>query len=234
MKLMILILSVIAAVAAAFGIFICCEKLIVPPDYYFYQFHPLAEQAMIYLTVIPIVTLIGVVLGRFDRRRVEALEDMYDLFFIWRRLGKARLVLIAAWLFSLYCCMTSATVVTEDQIICHSFLHPSGVIHDYDDVTHIRAAFGQKRFAVLEYKKKGNFYYQIELNKKVKTFSIPSVNEDIERYADETYLELEDFDKRLVNLGIPKQSDKKGWESCDLDREYVERFCRIIAFHGKS
>lgn len=97
----------------------------------------------------------------------------------------------------------------------------------------IYTAFGQKRFTFLEYEKKGNFYYQIELDGKKKVFYTPSVNEDIEKYADETYLELEDFDRKLVSLGIPKQSSEKGWEACDLDQEYVERFRRIIAFIKK-
>lgn len=159
---------------------------------------------------------------------------MYDLFFVWRRLGKGRLVLIALWAVCMYFCVTSATIVTKDKIICHSPMHPSGIAYDYKDVSGIHAAFGQKRFAILEYQKKGNFYYEIELGGKKKVFYTPSVNEDVRRYEDETYLELEDFDHRLVLLGIPKQSSEKGWESCDLDREYVERFRRIIAFHKES
>lgn len=234
MKAVILIISVIAAVAVLFGIIISMEKLVLPKEYYFYQYHPLAEKAMIYLIVIPVVTFLGVVLGRLRRTRDEVLEDMYDLFFVWRRLGKGRLVLIVLWAACMYCCITSATVVTKDKIICHSPIHPSGTVYDYKDVTEIHAAFGQKRFAVLEYQKKGNFYYDIELDGKMKVFYTPSVNESIERYTDETYLELEDFDQKLMALGIHKQSSEKGWEACDLDREYVERFLRIIAFHGEQ
>lgn len=233
-RLFALVFFIIAAVAVLFGVFISLEKLILPQDYYFYQYHPLAEKAMIYLLVIPVVTFFGVVLGRLRRRRDEVLEDMYDLFFVWRRLGKGRLVLIALWAVCMYFCVTSATIVTKDKIICHSPMHPSGIVYNYKDVSKIHAAFGQKRFAILEYQKKGNFYYEIELGGKKKVFYTPSVNEDVRRYEDETYLELEDFDHRLVLLGIPKESSEKGWEACDLDREYVERFRRIIAFHKES
>ena len=59
-------------------------------------------------------------------------------------------------------------------------------------------------------------------------FSVPSTNSDIERYTDDTYLELEEFDLALTDLGIPKKSSAKGWEHCDFDDCYVERFLRII------
>ena len=41
-------------------------------------------------------------------------------------------------------------------------------------------------------------------------------------------MELEEFDQALVELGIKKEADKTGWENCDFDKEYVDRFLRII------
>ncbi|MCI9168594.1 MAG: hypothetical protein HFH01_10510 [Dorea sp.] len=82
----------------------------------------------------------------------------------------------------------------------------------------------------MEYQKRGNFYYQVSLDGKKIVFSTSDINENIARYDDETYLELEDFDRRLTALGIPKQADEKVFEDCDLDVEYVERFRRIIAY----
>lgn len=232
-KMCLLAILIVAGVGALLGVCIFFEKLLLPRDYYFYQYHALAEKVLIYLIVIPVVTFLGIVCGRLHRRREEVLEDMYDLFFFWRRAGRVRPVLILVWLFCLYCCASSATVVTKDKIICHSPLHPSGVAYGYSDVTQIDTGFGQKRFALLEYRRKGNFYYQIELDERRIVFSTPGVNEDIARYADETYLELEDFDRRLTSLGIPKRSDEKGAADCGLDKEYVERFFRIIA-RGKD
>lgn len=229
-KLVTLIFAIVAVIAVLFVVVTAAEKALLPQDYYFYQYHPLAEAAMIYLLVVPVVTFFAVLHGRFRGKRVEALEDMYELFFVWRRLGKGRFLFIFAWLICLYCCITSATVVTEDKIICHSPLHPSGTVYDYQDVSQIKAAFGQKRFSFLEYQKKGNFYYQIEVGGKKKVFYTPSVNDEIQRYADETYLELEDFDRKLASLNVSKQSSEKGWKACDLDREYVDRFLRIIKF----
>lgn len=229
-KLLLVIFLAAAGVVFLVGMIALSERLFLPEDYYFYQLHPLAEAAVIYLTVIPVVTFFGVIHGRARRRRDELLEEMYDLFFFWRRIGKARLILIVLWITCLYCCFTSATVVTGDKIICHTPLHPAGIVYDYGDVEQVFAGFGQKRFAVFEYQKKGTFSYQIVLDGKRKVFSTPSVNGNIARYSEETYLELEDFDQRLRRLGIPKTASEKGIEDCDLDPEYVERFRRIILY----
>ena len=229
-KAVLFLFLIVVILAVFFGVIAFSEKALLPRDYYFYQLHPIAENAMIYLLVVPIVTCFGVMYGRFRGRGDESLKEMYELFFVWRLFYKGRLILVVLWLFCLYSCFASATVVTEEKIICHSPLHPSGTSYCYSDVTQIHAGFGQKQFALLEYQVKGNFYYQIELGGKKKTFSTPSVNGDIERYMDETYLELEDFDRRLVLLGIPKQASDEGWEACGLDSEYVERFRRIISY----
>ena len=103
-----------------------------------------------------------------------------------------------------------------------------GVEYEYTDVDSIKTGFGDKNLSFAEYKRKGSFYYQIEINGQTITFHAPSPNGDIERYEEHTYLELEEFDQSLVKLGIPKEADKKGWENCDFDKEYVDRFLRII------
>lgn len=92
----------------------------------------------------------------------------------------------------------------------------------------VKAGFGQKTFTILEHNSKGNFSYQIKLDGKKMIFQTPSPNEEIKRYEEDTYLELEEFDQALMSLGIPKKSSTKGVEHCDLDRVYVERFLRII------
>lgn len=230
-KLGIFIILIIAGIGLLVGIMLLLEKLVIPRDYYFYQYNPVSEKAMIYLILIPAVTVFGVLLGKLRRKRDAALEDMYDLYFFWKHLPRGKFVLIVLWIISLYCCFSSVTVVTKDKIICRSPFHPSGITHDYEDITQIYTAFGQKNLAFSEYKKKGNFYYQIELDGKKIVFDVPSVNENIKRYTDDTYLELEEFDQKLVALGIPKQADETGWEDCDLDSQYVNRFRRIIALH---
>lgn len=228
-KLAELIVFAALIIGIILGIIVLSEKLILPKDYYFYQYHPVSEKFMIYPIVIPAVIVIGAMRRRLCRKNGKGLENMYDLFWGCGRFPIGKLILSTAWIISLYACLSTATVVTKDKIICHSPLHPSGVVYSYRDVSRIHTGFGQKRFAFLEYQKKGNFYYQIELSGEQIVFSVPNVNGEIKRYADETYLELEEFDRKLVAYDTPKQSDEKGWEDCELDGEYVERFRRIIA-----
>ncbi len=127
-----------------------------------------------------------------------------------------------------YCGATSFTYVTEDKIIAHSPLHPFGIEYDYNDVSEVKAGFGTKNFAFAEHKKKGNFSYTVKLKDGreiiMHTFS---PNSDIERYSD-TYLEIEEFDQKLMELDIKKESSEKGYEHCDFDKKYVDRFLRII------
>ena len=103
-----------------------------------------------------------------------------------------------------------------------------GTTYEYSQIEEINTGFGNENFAIAEYKKKGNFFYQIKLDGKTITFHCPSVNEEIERYQEDSYLELEEFDQKLVNLGVPKRADESGYENCDLDEIFVERFLRII------
>lgn len=230
-KLGSFLVLIIAGIGFLAGIMLFLEKLIIPRDYYFYQYNSVSEKVMIYLILIPAVTVFGVLSGKLRQKKEPALEDTYDLYFFWKRLPRGKFILIALWIIGLYCCFSSVTIVTKDKIICRSPLHPSGITYDYKDVTQIWAAFGQRRLAFSEYKKKGNFYYQIELDEKKIIFDVPGVNENIKRYTDDTYLELEEFDQKLVALGIPKKADETGWEACDLDSQYVNRFRRIIALH---
>jgi len=39
---------------------------------------------------------------------------------------------------------------------------------------------------------------------------------------------LEEFERKLVSLGISKKASSEGHENCDLDQEFVDRFLRII------
>ena len=57
---------------------------------------------------------------------------------------------------------------------------------------------------------------------------IRSSNSKIARYEEHTYLYFEEFDQKLVGLGIPKESDSTGYENISMDQEYVDRFRRIL------
>ncbi|MEE1144297.1 MAG: hypothetical protein UHT63_02945 [Acutalibacteraceae bacterium] len=61
-------------------------------------------------------------------------------------------------------------------------------------------------------------------------FEIPptTLYGDIERYNEHTYLELKEFDTALTALDIPKTASDEWSEYCEYDKEYVDRFLRIV------
>ncbi|MCD8076989.1 MAG: hypothetical protein LUE63_01165 [Lachnospiraceae bacterium] len=95
------------------------------------------------------------------------------------------------------------------------------------DVEKVKASFGSKVFSLWDYQRRGNFSYTVYVGGHVIVFRGGSVNEKIERYVDDTYLELEEFDASLMELGIPKESDVRYSSSIDLAEYYMERFLRI-------
>lgn len=137
-------------------------------------------------------------------------------------------IVIGIWIVGSYCCITSVTIVTEDAIICHTPLQPKGIEYKYEDVGKITTGFGEKAASFVPAKRKGNFYYELEIDGKTIIFHQPYVNSDITRYVDDTYLELEEFDQKLISLGIEKEGNTNGSKNCLMESYYIERFCRII------
>lgn len=223
-----MILALILGIGATIIVMALILKLMVPKDYLFIEQGPVTGVAMIWLVMIPAILFCVLIIAKISKTSVKEMEDINDILFIWNRLGKWRPVAIVAWMIALYCCVTNFNAVTSDKIICYLPWYPMGIEYEYSDVESIKTGFGDKIFSIAEYKKKGSFYYQIEVGGRTIIFHTPGINEDIKRYVEHTYLELEEFDQALVGLRIPKEADKKGWENCDLDKEYVDRFLRII------
>lgn len=223
-----MILAIVFGLAAFIGIMVLSEKLMLPKDYLFMELGPVTEKVLICLIMLPVMLFCLLIISKMGKKTVEEMETVNDIVFIWNHLGKWRPIVSVVWLIALYCCITNFTAVTEDKIICYKPWNPMGIEYKYSDVKSIKTGFGNKNFAIEEYKKKGNFFYQIKLDDKIVTFHAPSVNEDIQKYANDSYLELEEFDQVLASLGIPKEADEEGWENCNLGRQYVDRFLRII------
>lgn len=223
-----MVVACIGGIAAVVGVIGLGEKIIAPENYLFYEYGPVASIVMIWLVMVPMILLCILLVAKLRKKTPEEMENMNDILYIWNHLGKWRPAVVVFWFVAMYLCLTSVNFVTEDKIICHSPLHPSGVVYDYWQIEEINTGFGNKSVALAEYKKKGSFFYQIRLDDKTITFHCPSVNEDIKRYQEESYLELEEFDQKLVSLAIPKKADETGYENCDFDKQFVERFLRII------
>ncbi|HEL1620029.1 TPA: MerR family transcriptional regulator [Streptococcus suis] len=119
----------------------------------------------------------------------------------------------------------TTTVVTKDQIIDINLLAPSKE-YLYSDVKSVWTGFGNKLVTVNRAERQGEFSYQIQLDGKKIVFMQPAVNQNL--IPDDTYIELEEFDRRLMNLGILKESSTEGSQYNELDSHYLKRFLRIV------
>lgn len=141
---------------------------------------------------------------------------------------KGLILLAVLWTASTYLCLMNTVFVTEDSIIVHSPINIKGKIYSYDQVEKVITGFGDGGLAPFEYQKKGNFYYKVKIDGKTLLFTGGTPSEDIQRYADHTYLELEEFDQKIMEYGAEKESSEENYEDCFMDKEYVDRFLRII------
>lgn len=183
------------------------ERFFLPSDWLFYEYSTgLGKVATLFIMVF-LVFLLG------KLARLVKVSWKYGL-------GLAGgCILLTALLIS------TTTAVTKDQIIDINLLAPSKE-YLYSDVKSVWTGFGTKGLTVNEFEKHGQFSYRIQLDGKEVVFMQPTVNQNF--ISDDTYIKLEEFDRRLMNLGIPKESSTEGSQYNELDSHYLERFLRII------
>ncbi|HFI0144578.1 TPA: MerR family transcriptional regulator [Streptococcus suis] len=121
--------------------------------------------------------------------------------------------------------LSTTTVVTKDQIIDINLLAPSKE-YRYSDVKSVWTGFGTKVFTLDEAEKQGQFSYRIQLDGKEIVFMQPTSNQDL--VPADSYIELEEFNQRLMDLDIPKESSAEGSQYNDLDAHFLGRFLRIV------
>lgn len=199
-------------------------QLLAPDDYLFYEPSLMAIKIMMFAVSVLFIIILSLILQKL---KINATEDMDMYVWLWQ---KCKYVVIVLFIIIFYSFITSFTFVTNDKIIYRDYLHPFGISYKYSDVTKIETGFGNKSFSFIDYNQKGNFYYRIYIGDKKITFFTPSINSKIKRYENDTYLELEEFDKELMKYDIKKITDDKYANVChvDLDKIYCDRFIRII------
>lgn len=224
----VMIFSIIVGLAAVAALFTIPEKLLAPENYLFSEHHPVAGAVIVWLAMIPVILVTLIVVAKLTKKTRKEMDEMNDILFVWNALGRFKVVAVIVWIVATYCCLTSINFVTEDKIVCHTPLQPLGVEYRYEDVENITTGFGDSSFSFVTYKRKGEFYYQLELDGKTVVFHQPYTNLEIERYSEDSYLELEEFDQKLMKLGISKDGDIAGYQNVMMDQVYVDRFIRII------
>lgn len=223
------ILLCVLGIAGIVGIMTLHEWLLAPEEYLFYEMSAGWEKIILFTVMATIILLVAIVLHRLHFKRAQSLTIWVEL---WDSLGKWKVIPILTAIGILYCSYESCAYVTEDKIICHTPLHPQGYSYSYEDVDTVDTGFGKALFAWKEYKQRGNFYYTVTFTDgRSVTFSQPSTNEEIQRYNEDTYLELEEFDATVMKGNVEKISDDKYSDACLMDQRYIDRFLRII--HNK-
>nr|MDE6567520.1 V-type ATPase subunit a family protein [Lachnospiraceae bacterium] len=252
------IISCILGIVLFVALIIQLDKIFAPQDWLFSQMKPWAETLLIALIMIPVMLFASVLLvwqrRKFGKKPTSVARDKdsdasnsdvceEDLqkedrgeeeveVLGWETFRKYWYFFVPVWIVAVYLCLSSVTYVTEDQIIIHSPICPQGKSYSYRDVSKVETGFGQKTVSLHREQRRGTFFYRVTVGGKRIVFMQPSVNGKIARYEEDTYLELEEFDQRLMQFGVDKESDETGYEACDFDKEYVDRFRRIIA-NGK-
>lgn len=203
------------------------EKVLLPQDWLFYEFGPISSLLIVPLLAVPVVLLSSHCVYFIKKKITSEAADLFGFVGFWKALGKWKAAFVLVYIVAVYFSFTNFTCVTNEKIVVVRPWDLNGREYVYSDVEKIETGFGNKRFSLLEHENEGDFYYKITLDGKESVFHTPTVNPDIERY-DDTYLELEEFDSALRKFGIPKKSSIEGYEKCDFDKIYVDRFLRII------
>lgn len=216
------ILGGILAIILTFAIFIGIDwlqlNILVPNDYLMYSFkRPYID--IMFLFEIEVLIMIIAILCKIRKVDSDEHEWPYKLLsFVKKNLKKVVVINIIL----LYICVTGITVITKGKITDYNFYNPMGVEYTYNDITKINTGFLGK--GKLLYGNKGDFYYKIIL-KNNRQIELSDATSDF----DDTYLELEIFDKLAIEKSnAEKISSKENYKFCDLDKRYVDRFLRII------
>lgn len=142
---------------------------------------------------------------------------------------KFTIITVVILIISTYIFASSTTIVSDSNFIVRNPINPTGKVYKYSDVEKINAYFTENSLKnnLLD-KPGGTFIYEIYLDGKKYEFQTPSVNKN-GRYAQaDTYSELEDLDRQLVALDVPKVGSTENYELNDLDAIYGQIFLRIV------
>ncbi len=214
---LISIFAIILTFAIFAGIGELQEAIFVPKNYLMFMFKTPYSYLVFFFEVELIAFLISRIYKKVKNIELKWTVDLCN--FAKKNIVVTILLNIAL----LYMCITGITVVTESKITDYSFYNAMGTTYSYEDISRVEAGFNGKKFGIF-HKGAGEFYYTVSFNdgNKVNFYQANSEFED-------TYLELEIFDKLIINTSkVEKTSSKENYELCDLDKRYVDRFLKII------
>lgn len=217
LMLISVIITIILILAAFVGLSAIQKRMLVPKDYIMFILRPPYTYLFFIFEIEVLVFFVSNLYKKIKNIEWRWAADLSE--FIRRNIVLA----ISINIILLYVCITGITVITKDKIIDHSFYNPVGNSYSYDEISKVETGFKGKLFNKFD-RGAGEFYYKITLKngKEINLYQSNSPYED-------TYLELEIFDKLIMDKGKAKKiSSKDNYNLCDLDKRYVDRFLRIV------
>lgn len=151
-------------------------------------------------------------------------EEYYAYIDIVKWLKKHYKIYLSVCLISIYLFMSNVSTISPSKIIYRSWFDPLGTIYSYDDIESVECGFYKN--GLYYFHEKGEFYYKVHM-KDGKVISLQNT-QTIEKYEDDTYLEIEVFDKDVMKYPVKKISSDKYYEYAMLDQRYIDRFILII------
>lgn len=218
------ILAILVSIVLMFVVFISTSEIkevflrIVQGDnWIFYEDKRVTVVILIILTGILVTTIIYNIIYKLTG------SIFYDMSWLNEIVAKYKYVLLAVALIFLYAFATDMTVYTGNTIIDYDAFHPAGVEYPLSDIKSIETGIG-----------KSSFYYILniesgEKNKKIR-FEGPTANEKYyPNWEDgKAYIEMLDFDSKLMEMGIPKTADVGSLDNAIYSEECMEAFRQIV------
>ena len=210
---MVLVMVISFAIFALFD-FLQAKLLLRGEDWLFYEPMPYAQK----LITIPVVVLIleaaMALIYRLTGATFTESSNQFVNFII-----KHKIPVIIICILMLYVGFTGVSSAGEDGVTARSALNPMGTHYEMELISSVDTGFN----------KRGDFYYNINVDGKTLKFSVPTANyEKHPEYEEETYKEFLDFDQKLMAAGVTKNADVASLERSQYDESCMKYFRQIV------
>lgn len=212
------IIYIILALALFFSFYILLgltqEKLFLPNNYIMWIFkYPVSRLTFIFMLELAFI---------FFRITFREHSVKQHKRWFYPTAALANILLI----YSLLC---NVCVITNDQIIDRSALHPQGRVYNYGDIVSVdTGVYGKKKLKVPFIEKSGEFYYIITFKDGTKI----DLNGDAGGTRDNQEMNgaFAEIDNTLVNMGVEKTAKTDNFELLEksLDKIYSDKIKNIL------
>lgn len=219
LRILVMIVFAVVCMIGGFGGLTYIQHLIYLKD----DFYMMCESNFsIFFLLIVTISLFIFVLSRYASH--YQFEEYNHYIDIAKWIQKHYKIYLGICLLAAYLFMVNVTLISSDQIVCRSYINPLGTTYSYDDIKSVECGFYENGFYYFH--EKGEFYYKVYM-KDGTSFAMKNT-ETIEKYENDTYSEIEEFDKEVMKHDIKKVSSDKYSQYAMLDQVYINRFIAII------